>query len=268
MAGRLLIGTSGWHYASWLGPFYPERHPKPKMLAFYAGVFRATEINLSFYRQPTAVAVAAWREGTPEGFVFAWKAHRVITHYRRLRNTDENLAEMFGRIGGLGPKAGPVLFQLPPQFRLDRERLAAFLAMLPAGWRYTFEFRHPSWYEPAVLDLLRDRGVSLCILRSRACASPVGLHGRLRLRPRPRAERPLLGQLRGRGALRLGAARDRLEAGREGRVLLLRQRHQGRRPGGCCPLCRAHAAGAVTASPARWVARARSSRWIISARPA
>ena len=163
MSGQLFVGTSGWHYASWLGPFYPERHPKPKMLAFYVGVFGATEINLSFYRQPTAEAVAVWRESTPEHFLFAWKAHRVITHYKRLRNTDENLLEMFGRIGGLGPKAGPVLFQLPPQFKLDRERLAGFLATLPPGRRYTFEFRHPSWYEPPVLDLLQDWGVSLCI---------------------------------------------------------------------------------------------------------
>lgn len=163
MAGQLFVGTSGWHYESWLGPFYPERYPKPKLLAFYAGVFAATEINLSFYRLPSAEAVASWRDDTPENFLFSWKAHRVITHYRRLQNTEEDIAQVFARMEGLGPKFGPVLFQLPPRFKADRERLAGFIATLPAGCRYTFEFRDPSWYEPAIIDLLRDSGASLCL---------------------------------------------------------------------------------------------------------
>lgn len=163
MAGRLFIGTSGWHYESWIGPFYPPRCPKPKLLAFYADVFRATEINLSFYRLPSEQAVAAWRGGTPEGFLFSWKVHRVITHYRRLRGTQDDVANVFARMGGLGEKGGPVLFQLPPRFRADRDRLADFLRTLPANGRYTFEFRDPSWYEPAIFELLSDFGVSLCL---------------------------------------------------------------------------------------------------------
>jgi uncharacterized protein YecE (DUF72 family) len=163
MTGGLFIGTSGWHYDSWLGPFYPERHPKPKLLAFYTGVFAAAEINLSFYRLPSETTLVAWREGTPEGFVFAWKAHRVITHYRQLRNVEDNIAFVFGRMAILGPKTGPVLFQLPPRLKADRDRLMAFIGLLPRGGRYVFEFRHPSWYEPTILDLLRECNAALCI---------------------------------------------------------------------------------------------------------
>jgi uncharacterized protein YecE (DUF72 family) len=163
MAGGLFIGTSGWHYDSWLGPFYPERHPKPKLLAFYAGVFAAAEINLSFYRLPSQTTLAGWRDSTPDGFVFAWKAHRVITHYRQLRNVADNVAFVFGRMASLGPKTGPVLFQLPPRLRADQARLASFIALLPSGGRYVFEFRHPSWYGPAILDVLREHGAALCI---------------------------------------------------------------------------------------------------------
>ena len=163
MIGKRYIGTSGWHYESWLGPFYPERYPKPKLLGFYAGVFAAAEINLSFYRLPSETAVATWRDTTPDGFLFAWKAHRVITHYRRLTNPEEPIANVFGRMSGLGPKGGPVLFQLPPRFKVNRERLAAFIEALPNGGRYVFEFRDPSWYADTILDLLRDTGCALCI---------------------------------------------------------------------------------------------------------
>ena len=163
MTGKNHIGTSGWHYESWLGPFYPERHPKPKLLAFYTEVFDATEINLSFYRLPSEAAVACWRDTTPDDFLFAWKAHRVITHYRRLTNPEEPIANVFGRMSGLGPKGGPVLFQLPPRFKANRDRLAFFIDALPKGGRYVFEFREPSWYADAILDVLRDSGCALCI---------------------------------------------------------------------------------------------------------
>lgn len=163
MAGKLYVGTSGWHYASWIGPFYPPRHPRPKMLAFYAERFAAAEINLSHYRAPTPAALANWRETTPAGFIFAWKAHRVITHYRRLLNTAENMAQLFELWSALGDKAGPILFQLPPKFAANRDRLAGFLAEVPRDRRYVFEFRHPSWYEEPCLAVLRDFDVALCI---------------------------------------------------------------------------------------------------------
>jgi uncharacterized protein YecE (DUF72 family) len=170
--GGLHIGTSGWHYASWIGPFYPAKLAKPKLLAFYADQFDTAEINLSFYRLPTEAALATWRDTTPEGFVFAWKAHRIVTHYRRLRNVDADIPHIFGRMALLGAKDGPVLFQLHPRLTFDRERLAALLALLPPGRRYTFEFRHRSWYEPGIMALLAGYNASLCLSDHAAAPAP------------------------------------------------------------------------------------------------
>lgn len=172
LPGGLHIGTSGWHYASWIGPFYPAKLAKPKLLGFYAGQFDTAEINLSFYRLPSETALATWRDTTPDDFLFAWKAHRVVTHYRRLRNVDADIPNIFGRMAVLGPKEGPVLFQLHPRLGIDRERLAAFLDLLPRGRRYTFEFRHPSWYEPGIMALLADHNASLCLSDHAAAPAP------------------------------------------------------------------------------------------------
>jgi len=171
-ADEIRIGTSGWHYGSWRGPFYPEQVKVKEQLAFYVTQFNTAEINNSFYRLPTLKAVEQWRETVPEGFVFAWKASRFITHFRRLKDCEESIRLVFGRMGELGPSAGPVLFQLPPQMKADRERLAGFLDLLPQGGRYTFEFRHESWYEPEILDVLRDHGVALCISDHAAAPAP------------------------------------------------------------------------------------------------
>lgn len=171
-AARVHIGTSGWHYASWIGPFYPAKLAKPKLLAFYGGHFDTAEINLSFYRLPTEAALDTWRDTTPEDFVFAWKAHRVVTHYRRLRNVEADIPHILGRMARLGAKDGPVLFQLHPRLSLDRERLAAFLQLLPPGRHYTFEFRHPSWYVPEIMALLGDYNASLCLSDHAAAPAP------------------------------------------------------------------------------------------------
>lgn len=159
------IGTSGWTYAGWRGPFYPTEVPKKEWLSWYAEHFATTEVNGSFYRTPSLEAVHAWRKSTPAGFSFAWKASKFITHWKRLNpDTCANSIDlMVTRLKTLGPKAGPVLFQLPPQFEADRERLAGFLRLLPSRYRYAFEFRHRSWYENGILDLLRDHDVSLCL---------------------------------------------------------------------------------------------------------
>ncbi len=172
MAGGLRIGTSGWHYASWRGPFYPAALKPADFLSFYRTRFSSAEINNSFYRLPTADAVAAWREGTPEGFLFAWKASRFITHMKKLKGVEESIDLVFGRMAGLGEKSGPVLFQLPPMLKADRDRLGGFLAILPRGYRYTIEFRHPSWYEPPILDLLREFDASLCLSDHAAAPAP------------------------------------------------------------------------------------------------
>jgi len=162
--GEVRIATSGWHYASWWGPFFPENIRKKDALIYYASQFSATELNAPFYRTPTLEAVRGWVEQTPDDFLFAWKASKFITHWKRLSERCENsLALLESRLKILGRKAGPVLFQLPPQFEADRERLAAFLKMLPKRRRTVFEFRHTSWYDEAVLALLRDHDIALCI---------------------------------------------------------------------------------------------------------
>jgi uncharacterized protein YecE (DUF72 family) len=161
---RLLIGTSGWTYDGWRGLFYPADVPKKDWLAWYGTQFPTAEINGSFYRTPSLDAVRGWRDQTPKHFCFAWKASKFITHWKRLTDKCENsIALMETRLKALSPKVGVVLFQLPPQFSKNRERLASFLKMLPRRHRYAFEFRHPSWYEDDILDLLRDRDVSLCL---------------------------------------------------------------------------------------------------------
>jgi uncharacterized protein YecE (DUF72 family) len=161
---RILIGTSGWGYPSWRGPFFPENVMVKHHLQYYATQFSATELNGVFYRTPTVEAVRGWRENTPDDFVFAWKASKFITHWKRLTGKSRNsLALLESRLRILGPKAGPVLFQLPPQFTVNRERLAGFLKLLKSSRRYAFEFRHSSWYEPPILDLLREHDISLCL---------------------------------------------------------------------------------------------------------
>jgi uncharacterized protein YecE (DUF72 family) len=157
------IGTSGWTYDGWRGPFYPLDVPKKHWLQWYAKVFVSTEINGSFYRTPSLRAVRAWRDQTPKGFLFAWKASKFITHWKRLSDKSKNSLDLMDtRLTALGPKVGPVLFQLPARFKADRDRLAYFLKMLSKRRRYAFEFRDASWYEPEVFKLLAVHNVALC----------------------------------------------------------------------------------------------------------
>jgi uncharacterized protein YecE (DUF72 family) len=166
---RVLIGTSGWHYESWRGPFFPKGLPLKKQLGYYSQQFETAELNGVFYRTPSLEAVQGWRQQTPDDFVFAWKASKFITHWKRLSDKSVNsLALIEERLSLLGGKAGPVLFQQPPQFEADPERLASFFKLLPRR-RRSFEFRHPSWYRPAILRLLSQRnGRRLDRLRRRA----------------------------------------------------------------------------------------------------
>ncbi|MEX0841643.1 MAG: DUF72 domain-containing protein [Xanthobacteraceae bacterium] len=168
---NIYIGTSGWSYPSWRGPFFPKEIRVRDHLHYYATQFATTELNGVFYRTPTIETVRGWREQTPEDFIFAWKASKFITHWKRLTLKAKNNIELTeSRLKLLGPKAGPVLFQLPPNFKANRERLASFLGLLPKRQRYAFEFRHKSWYEDDILDLLRDHGISLCL--SDHCDAP------------------------------------------------------------------------------------------------
>jgi uncharacterized protein YecE (DUF72 family) len=156
------IGCSGWTYRDWKGPFYPARLKDADRLAFYATHFDTTEINASFYRLPSEVAVAAWVRNAPPGFLFAWKVSRFISHNKKLKDCADSIDLVFGRMAPLGRRLGPALIQLPPMLKRDDGRLAAFLDQLPKG-RRTVEFRHPSWYADAVLQLLADHNAALCI---------------------------------------------------------------------------------------------------------
>jgi uncharacterized protein YecE (DUF72 family) len=170
---NLYIGTSGWTYSGWRGRFYPKAFPQKNWLPWYAERFNATEVNGSFYRTPTLEAVTTWRNQTPPDFRFAWKASKFITHWKRLSGRCVNSIElMASRLAVLGPKCGPVLFQLPPNFRANAERLEAFLALLPRSYRYAFEFRHESWYDELIFQIFRDHDISLCLSDHAAAPSP------------------------------------------------------------------------------------------------
>jgi len=166
----LRIGTSGWAYSHWKQRFYPSDVPPRQWLEFYAGHFDSVEINASFYHLPPAATFAGWRERTPPGFLFAVKAPRQITHWRRLANCEEALGTFLDRAKLLGEKLGPVLFQCPPRWRADAELLGEFLACLPQGPHYVFEFRDPSWLCEEVYGELRQAGAGLC--RSSSPAFP------------------------------------------------------------------------------------------------
>jgi uncharacterized protein YecE (DUF72 family) len=171
-AGRFHVGTSGWHYAHWKGPFYPERMPAAQFLPFYAERFRSAEVNNSFYRLPEAETFAAWRDAVPEGFVFAVKGSRYITHLKKLKDPQEPLARLYGRVEALGEKLGPILFQLPPRWRYDAERLAHFLGALSGSYRHAFEFRDPSWFNPQAFDALARHGAAFCLYDLAGLVSP------------------------------------------------------------------------------------------------
>ncbi len=152
---QIFIGTSGWEYKEWAGDFYRSVKPKDHF-SFYTGQFRTVEINATFYRLPNLAAVHGWREKAPEGFVFAVKGSRFITHIKRLNNLQDSVNKFFRRIRPLGIKTGPFLWQLPPNFQKDLPRLAKFLRRLPKDFSHAFEFRHRSWLDAETTSLLRD----------------------------------------------------------------------------------------------------------------
>ena len=161
---EIWIGTSGYVYRHWRGGvFYPPGLPARDELAWYAGRFRTVELNNPFYRPPSPETWARWAAAVPDDFLFAVKVTRVVSHYRRLRDTAEPLGRFLEQADALGPKLGPLLVQLPPQFHLDQRSLDAFLGELPPSYRWVLEVRHPSWQVPAVYQALAARGVALCV---------------------------------------------------------------------------------------------------------
>jgi uncharacterized protein YecE (DUF72 family) len=158
------IGCSGWQYADWRGAFYPARQPQRRWLELYAQRFDTVEVNNTFYRLPRRDAVANWVAQTPEDFTFTVKASRYLTHIKRLTELGDGVARFYERIEPLveAERLGPVLWQLPANFRRDDERLANWLAALPGGL-HTIEFRHPSWFCEPVMRALREHEVALTI---------------------------------------------------------------------------------------------------------
>ncbi len=160
---QLLAGTSGFSYKEWLGHFYPEKLPASEMLRYYAERFATVEINNTFYRMPAEAMLSNWANEVPAHFAFTLKAPRRITHEKRLREAQPDVAEFVRRAQTLGEKLGVLLFQMPPYLRKDLPRLTDFLGLLPAGLRVAFEFRHDSWRDDEVYETLRARGAVLCV---------------------------------------------------------------------------------------------------------
>jgi len=167
------IGTSGYNYPEWRGSFYPEKFPAAKMLPYYAERFSTVEINYTFYRMPNAKTIAGWVAETPPGFSFTLKAPQRITHYARLRDIDDPLRYFLDTAAGLGSKLGSVLVQLPPNFKKDLGRLGGLLALLPAGLRCAFEFRHESWFADDVYERLRAGNAALCVADTEDATTPL-----------------------------------------------------------------------------------------------
>jgi uncharacterized protein YecE (DUF72 family) len=161
---RLLIGCSGWNYPRWRESVYPKGLPTRRWLEQYSRLFDTVEVNSTFYRLPRISAVEAWASETPRDFVFAVKASRYLTHMKRLTEMTVGVERFYERIEPLrkARKLGPVLWQLPERFLRDDDRLRSALEQLPKG-RHCFEFRHPSWFEDDVFDLLREHDVALVI---------------------------------------------------------------------------------------------------------
>jgi uncharacterized protein YecE (DUF72 family) len=161
---KLYAGTSGFSYKQWKGSFYPQGLPDKQMLRYYGEQFRTVEINSTFRGMPKVSVLEAWAGEVPADFRFVLKSPQRITHIKRLREVDDAVANMLDVAGAMKKRLGPLLFQLPPNFKKDVPRLAAFLKLLPKRFRSAFEFRHPSWFDDdQALGLLRDHRAALCI---------------------------------------------------------------------------------------------------------
>lgn len=158
---QVRIGTSGWSYEHWDGAFYPDSVAKSRRLEYYVTVFDTVEVNGTFYGTPSEDAVRHWSEVAPEGFTFAVKGNRYLTHNKKLHGVAESIERHRRMVAPLGERLGPTLWQLSPNFHADAERLARFVALRRAGERWAFEFRHESWFGDAILHVLREAGCAL-----------------------------------------------------------------------------------------------------------
>jgi uncharacterized protein YecE (DUF72 family) len=170
---RYYIGTSGWHYDDWRGRFYPEKLPKAQWLEFYARHFPTLELNNTFYRLPKESVFQKWHESSPEGFVFSVKVSRYITHIKRLKDCSDEVDNFMSRATLLKDKLGPLLYQLPPGLHRDDGILTNFLSALPRGLKHVIEFRHESWFNEAVYEILRRHNTGFCVFNMPKLTSPL-----------------------------------------------------------------------------------------------
>ena len=169
----VLVGTSGWQYRDWRGTFYPPKLPQGEWLEHYARHFQTVEVNNAFYRLPEPKTFAAWAERTPADFTVVVKASRYLTHIRRLKEPEEAIGRFTDHARHLGAKLGPVLLQLPPDLKVDVDRLDRALSCFPSGWRLAVEFRHASWFVDETRAVLTARGAALCLADSPRRRTPV-----------------------------------------------------------------------------------------------
>lgn len=173
MTAAIHVGTSGWHYRHWMGNYYPADLAPSRMLDYYAREFDTVELNNSFYRLPEEKTFVSWRRSSPPDFHFAVKASRYITHMKKLGDPEESIRLLLERARKLGRKLGPILFQLPPRWRVNPGRLLEFVNALPKKYRYTFELRDPSWMTPEIYEILGRANAAFCIYEIDYYESPV-----------------------------------------------------------------------------------------------
>ena len=172
MKGKIYVGTSGWHYKHWIGTFYPKNIQAEEQFDFYENHFQTVELNNSFYRLPSQQTFAKWRKNSRENFLFSVKASRYTTHQKKLKDPKKSSQKFFQQVRYLREKLGPILFQLPPKWNVNVERLRAFLKILPKQFRCAFEFRNPTWYMTEVFELLEEYNSAFCIYELAGHQSP------------------------------------------------------------------------------------------------
>ena len=173
MTGKCFIGTSGWSYDHWAGVFYPPDLKTADRLNFYINHFNSVEINNTFYHLPTPFAFKSWKKIVPKNFIYALKGSRFLTHMKKLKDPKEPLHLFLERARLLKDNLGPVLFQLPPHWRCNTERLKEFVKLLPSNMRFAFEFREPSWFNKEIYDILKENNIALCIYHMPEFESPI-----------------------------------------------------------------------------------------------